>query len=79
MKIDKNVTIPERRNKVVWPWEQMEPGDSFFAAGYVTYQNSKGLKRLVVSNAKLVVPGSEWLSLAVTEDGVRGVRVWRVK
>lgn len=70
IKIDKNVPMPkEKRGKPCgYPWRQMEIGDSFFVSekgysGFHTWTKRLGIK---ISIRK------------VTENGVTGVRVWRV-
>ena len=84
VKIDKGVPVPPpHRNKgapAKWPWRDMEPGDSFFAPGYVQAlaQRTVDKERLLsISTIKRTIPGTSWTTRLVTEDGVRGVRVWR--
>ena len=83
-KIDKDMPIPPPRRSATakWPWHDMQPGDSFFAPGYVQVlaQRTVDKERLLTTSAgKWTTPGTSWASRLVTEDGVRGVRVWRVK
>ena len=85
VKIDKGVPVPPAKkggSVCRWPWHDMSPGDSFFAAGYIQSmrQRTKKKERLMVPAAMgpRTVPGSTWTCRATTEDGVRGVRVWRV-
>jgi hypothetical protein len=63
-----------------WPWGRMKRGDSFFAPHYVqtATQRLNGEKIMNTSSGKQVIPGSHWATRVVTENGVRGVRVWRV-
>lgn len=86
--IDKSVALPKRvralslGRKELYPWSHMRPGDSFFAPNIGAHSRDKrdGLKgKISPANAKRRYPGSEWAVRAVTENGVNGVRVWRVK
>lgn len=76
LRIDKGVPIPERwgaNTKKGRPWRQLQIGDSFFEPGgkhpamaaCAKVHQSRGLGKFVVRT--------------VTEEGVRGVRVWRVE
>jgi uncharacterized protein (DUF2249 family) len=62
IKIDKNITIPDKRNK--YPWDTMEIGDSF-------YTNSN-VRMLTHTRSK--VYGHKY-SVRKEENGFR---VWRV-
>lgn len=85
-RVEKGIPLPRalggsaRGGVSKWPWAQMEPGDSFFAAGYVqSTQQRLGQELLMRAGAGTrVLPGSKWASRLLTENGVRGVRVWRV-
>ena len=77
--IDKGMPMPARTSdKKKWPWAEMAVGDSFFAAGYSLVQNQMGNPRFSVTNGRLKVPGSKWITRTVTENGIKGVRVWRI-
>ena len=72
----RGATHPNRK----WPWVTMQIGDSFFAPGYRNGQTCKGSGPVMTTTqAMKQVPGSHWLVRTVVEDGVRGVRVWRLK
>lgn len=73
IKIDRNVPIPEYGQYRHYPWGQLQPGDSFFVPG----QTISGLGGSI-SRARKVF-GFKLISRTVTEDGVKGVRVWRVE
>lgn len=80
IKIDKGVPMPAAQGK--WPWHKMGVGDSFFAAGYAlsgSRERPDGMRWFTVSAGERTVPGSKWSARTVTEKGVKGVRVWRVK
>ena len=80
VQIDKGVPIPQRfsvGSRPKWPWREMQPGDSFFAAGYTTKKTGAG-KVMVCQNGSRIIPGSTWTMRLVTENGISGVRVWRV-
>ena len=81
VKIDKKIPMPvARRGQSKWPWHTMNPGDSFFAAGYIqsAHQKQANELQLNVASGKTAVPGSTWATRTVTENGLRGVRVWRL-
>lgn len=63
-----------------YPWKTMAPGGSFFVPGAILgpSQRQPGETMIQVRAALLVVPGSVWRARSRIEDGVRGVRVWRV-
>ena len=75
IKIDKGVAVApiRRRGKPFYPWADMARGDSFFVPGKTTDQMSP----TVVSHRKR--HGGKYVTRAVTENGVKGVRVWRVE
>jgi hypothetical protein len=85
IKIDKGVPFPDRDNeRPKWPWHAMDVGDSFFAAGYVQTVAAKkrgggSEKIMATAGGRNVIPGSGWALHNVTENGVRGVRVWRTR
>ena len=86
VKIDKSMPVPppyrSKGRAAKWPWAEMQPGDSFFAPGYVHALAQRTVDKeriLTVSGGKLTMPGTSWATRLVTEAGVRGVRVWRVK
>ena len=86
VKIDKGVPLPTRSSvrasvrESKWPWREMKPGDSFFAAGYAQTTAQRVGNELTMSTAagSKLLPGTTWATRLVTENGVRGVRVWRV-
>jgi len=70
-KIDKGIPIPRSLNRTrKWSLSSMEIGDSFFVEAGVAlnaiYQAAVYQKVRVLTSR-------------VTENGVRGVRVWRIK
>ena len=75
-KIDKDVPIPKKRGgpgaQPKYPWHQMEVGDSFFAAA--------PLKAVLNAAGNWAHRhGVKFSGRAVTEDGVKGARVWRIE
>lgn len=79
--VQKNVPIPAkhtiRKRESKFPWKIMQPGDSFFAAGYVPRQGLGKGKVLSAVTGRQYHPGSSWTIKAVIENGRKGVRVWR--
>jgi hypothetical protein len=82
IKIDQGIPLPGRNNTRggpgKWPWTEMRPGDSFFAAGYVQTKVQGDAPTFSTRWGANMVPGSKWATRFVTENGVQGVRVWRV-
>jgi len=77
VKIEKNIPLPPNKRAQKWPWHQMDVGDSFFAPGYCT--NPKKGKLLSIQIGKKLVPNSFWVKRSAEENGIAGVRVWRVE
>jgi len=73
--IDKGVPIPKARSpRHTYPLHDMKRGDSFFVPGKRPCDLSGALK-----NIRDQHEGWQFTSRSVTEDGVEGVRVWRIK
>jgi hypothetical protein len=72
IQIDKGIPVPERKDSTgrpeTRPWSEMEPGDSFFEASDKKNINIPMKYRL----------RAKWKTRIVTENGVRGCRVWRI-
>lgn len=75
IKIDKGVPVPVEGTrggrKTIYPWAEMQPGDSFFAPR-AKHANVN------VNRVRKHVPNSTWTTRTVTENGIRGIRVWRL-
>lgn len=69
-KIDKGVPVP--RKETTYPFPRMEVGDSFFIPGGTNASRSG-----VYNCAKNL--GMKAKLRQTTEDGVDGVRVWRIE
>ena len=67
--IEKNVPAPANPRRRKYPFAEMEVGDSFFAPNIkissVTYSFARH-------------PGKKFTARTVTENGVKGFRVWRI-
>lgn len=76
IKIDNNVPIPAnagRRGKgSMYPFSEMEVGDSFFVS-----RPQKTMTGSVSSAARK--NSAKYTTRSVTENGVSGTRVWRIK
>lgn len=79
IKIDHDVPLLRVHGNTKFPWDRMKPGDSFFVEGYRT-SGSRGRsgKHMSFDGAKKQHPGSTWKARDVEENGLSGVRVWRV-
>lgn len=80
--IEKNIPLPDeiekRGRKPVYPIEEMEIGDSFF----VPFANNKARERTRANiNAACSMRGAakKFRSMTRIENGVSGVRCWRVE
>jgi len=72
--IDKNVPAPYAQRNRKFPWGEMQPGDSFFVPSRTTRTMGGTL-----GQARKQYPDWVLVARTVTEDGVKGVRVWRVE
>jgi hypothetical protein len=76
-KIEKGVkfggAIPSGRKKFFYPWAEMEKGDSFFMPNRTIRQVSSEKSKAAKTH------GMKLVARTLTEDGVKGVRVWRVE
>ena len=62
-------------------WEAMQPGQSVFRPNAVTSLRLRTEAKEIVfsgNNIRDMFPDREWTLRMATEDGVRGVRIWRV-
>lgn len=76
-KIDKGIPIPPMARagrKGRWPFEQMQPGDSFFVPGKKA-QDMAG----TVFYVRMKNPGWKFSMRMLEENGVKGTRIWRTK
>lgn len=74
MSIESNVPLLQARGGFrKHPWEKMELGDSFFVAGTTVER----LSSVAVRAARRL--GGKFTCRTVKEQGIPGVRVWRVQ
>lgn len=72
--ISREIPIPESRGRLAkYPWARLQVGWSFFVAGKGTNDMGPCMR------AAGIVYESKYCSRTVEENGVRGVRVWRVE
>ena len=74
MKIEKNIPIPESAGESKYPFKDMEVGDSVFVEG----QTSQGAAMMSAKNIERRY-GVKFSARKRTEDGVDGVRIWRIE
>ncbi len=73
VKIDKGVPVPKLRQKYLkYPWKEMNVGDSFFIPDTTSGRKGGMMKTPRSMGMKIVMRN-------VTENGVKGVRVWRIE
>jgi hypothetical protein len=73
IQIEKGIPVPSGSEKIgeIYPTRSMEVGDSFFVTN-----PPKSFQSNVVYAARL--KGMKLATRTVTEDGVVGIRVWRI-
>lgn len=69
IKIDKDIPPPDRTARTIYPFAEMEVGDSFFREGKAAAKAAS-----IYSRGKSVKFQSE----TRTEGGKKGERVWRI-
>ena len=84
-KIEKDIPITKQTNKLgeslLYPYGQMEVGDSFFVAlkGRATPKELKRLQgRVFSSSYGYTKDGKRFISRTTKDGPTHGVRVWRV-
>lgn len=79
-KLEKNVPIPPKASsrQGKYPFEQMEPGDSFFTPSKSPVDTQRLLAGLGNYWAKRRGAETQFITRRREEGGVPGVRVWRV-
>ena len=70
--VDHDVPVPITKRK--YPWDAMDAGDSFFVPGVAVETLTSA-----VSVVKKTRKNMRWTCRTVTENGVKGVRVWRIE
>ena len=68
LKVEKGFPMPESKKLRKYPLDVMEVGDSFFVPN--------GLQGHISPSANKLHP-KRFTTRTVTEDGIRGIRVWR--
>lgn len=72
IKIDNNIPIPLVRGKSKYPFAKLEIGESFF----VPEKSTNFLGAIRAKFARIL--SRKFIIRSVTENGVKGIRVWRV-
>lgn len=75
IKIDKGVPIPKAelgRNRK-YPWDELQVGDSFFVPGKTRATFNGFASRFKKTH------GIHFTLRTVTENDIKGVRIWRIK
>lgn len=75
MKIDKHIPSPFGKTNPRYPLRKMEVGDSFFEAGEFTHLNASRAYMCAKTTQRRT--DMDFQGKRVTEDGVRGIRIWR--
>jgi hypothetical protein len=75
MKVEKGIPIPssEVGRPSVYPWADMDVGSSFFVKKISLNSMSAAARRRGQSH------NEKYTARTVTENGIKGVRVWRVE
>lgn len=75
-KIDKTRPIPDGSVSNRYPFPEMEIGDSFFVPHNQIQTNNQVRASASLQGKNL---GFKFRTRTVTEDGIVGIRVWRIK
>lgn len=84
MKVEKNIPIPKAKTGPTrrYQLENLSPGDSFFVACKENTKEDALRLRSTVGGAlykfRKVHPGARFTTRILVEDGVQGIRVWRM-
>ena len=73
IKIDKHIPIPPRRSQK-YPLLDLEIGDSFFVP-----DKTASMLSATIAPLRAQYPDRTFVARSVTENGVRGARLWRVE
>ena len=74
--IEKGIAPPSRQSQGrIYPFKQMQPGDSFFVAGVEAGRRAATSCRTQRHKGKL---SGEWAARSVMENGIAGMRIWRI-
>lgn len=79
-KIDRGVEIPETETRSKYPYRDMRVGDSIFLPRPDTHGPrawANGVRSTFIAHTKRY--GGAFTTRSVVEDGVSGVRVWRME
>lgn len=83
--IESNIAMPKRTTRgpaaaSVYPFAEMQPGDSFFVPCEET-EFKKVRMRLAAAIVRRVkaAAGEKYSTRMINEESVNGIRVWRVK
>jgi len=83
IQIDKNIPVPaetEVSRNTIYPWLEMDIGDSFFQAPHGSEDQKACRKRMVCARAnRRKEHGEDYVVAYVTEKGIYGVRMWKTK
>lgn len=73
--LDNNVAIPEIAHTLKYPFEQMAVGQSFF----VPEAKARNVRSSVGHYQRRETVAAKFITRTVTEEGIKGVRVWRAE
>lgn len=68
--IEKGIPIPQRKMDAKYPFKEMEVGDSFFTTGTPA--------SYISLHTRLLKP-KKFSCRTVVENGVKGLRIWRIE
>lgn len=80
IKVDKDIPIPKYWQRTMYPFANMKVGDSFFVPNMKKI-NGSTMSRKVTMAAYVYGWRHEmkFITRTVTEEGIVGIRVWRIK
>lgn len=74
IKIDTDIPVPTG-GTCKYPLRAMKIGDSFFAPGRASQSITGSFAH---ARQRMNAPTAKWTTRTITENGVKGVRVWRI-
>ena len=75
IKIETGIPIPKQKGTSKYPFQSMKIGDSFFVPNIHVSALSGSM---INARNSMNAPKAKWITRTVTENGVKGVRVWRI-
>lgn len=81
--IESNIAMPKRTTRgpaaaSVYPFAEMQPGDSFFVPCEETEFKKVRMRLTAAIGRRVKAAGEKYSTRMINEESVNGLRVWRV-